>query len=61
MACWAPAMPSAKLDDSSISVATSSVGLTSLPLISEKCVVRLPNAWLANSSRLVITPTVTSE
>ena len=59
MASWAAAMPSSNVPPWLISVATSSVGLISLPAISEKCVARLSNADFASSSALSTLPTVT--
>ena len=44
MASCASRMPSSKVASWLMSVATSSVGLISPPLISEKCVARLPKA-----------------
>ena len=59
MASWARRMPSSKVSSWLISVATSSVGLISSPLISEKCVALARRPGSTSSSRFLITPTVT--
>ena len=52
-------MPSSKVASWLIRVATTSVGLISLPLISEKWVERLLKACRTKSSRFLMIPTVT--
>ena len=52
-------IPSSNVASWLISVAMISVGLISSPLISEKCVVRLLNAFRVSSAAFFTTPTVT--
>ncbi len=59
MASWAIWMPSAKVAPWLMYRATSSVGLISAPLISEKCAERRPNAFFTSSAMFAIRPTVT--
>ncbi|OPZ72417.1 MAG: hypothetical protein BWY83_00665 [bacterium ADurb.Bin478] len=51
-------MPASRESSWLMMVATSSVGLVRLPLISEKCARRSDSVWRTSSSRLLIRPTV---